>query len=202
MFERYTQPARRTLFFARYEASQLGSLSIEAEHLLLALVRDNEEEFTSRILAAAGLSFDSVRKDIEARKALHEKVDVSVEIPFSAETKRVLQAAAYEADNLLHKRIGPEHLLLGLVREEKSFAASILQKHGLHLAGLRDRVAAATQSAGAAEPRDPADAAMELEEAKKLLDRLASSLSDQEAAQKLIEQIGFYLDRLQERFRP
>ena len=204
MFERYTEAARRTLFFSRYEASQFGSLSIEAEHLLLGLMRDerNENGFTSRIFEAAHVSPESVGEDIRHRTNSREKVATGVEIPFSAETKRILQFAAEEADNLLHKHIGPEHLLLGLIREEKSFAASILQRGGLTLSGLRDQVAAATQTAREAGPRERADAAMELEQVKKLVDRLASSLSDQEAAKKTIEQICFYLERLQERFRP
>ena len=58
------------------------------------------------------------------------------------------------------------------------------------------------QTAREAGPRDRADAVMELEQVKKLVDRLASSLSDQEASKKLIEQIWFYLERLQDRFRP
>ena len=63
MFERYTERARRVLFFARYEASQLGSISIESEHLLLALVREGKG-FTSRMFANAGLSLEGVRKDL------------------------------------------------------------------------------------------------------------------------------------------
>ena len=50
MFERYTERARRVLFFARYEASQLGSISIETEHLLLGLIREGKG-LTSRIFA-------------------------------------------------------------------------------------------------------------------------------------------------------
>jgi ATP-dependent Clp protease ATP-binding subunit ClpC len=201
MFERYTEPARRALFFARYEASQFGSLSIEAEHLLLGLIRE-EKAFTSRIFEAANLSRDSVGEEIRRRTDSREKVGTGVEIPFSAETKRILQCAADQADNLLHQHIGPEHLMLGLLREEKSFAASILHKHGVNLAAVRDEVAAATQGAREAGPRDPVDAAAEVEQVKKLVDRLSNSLADQEAAKKLIEQIGFYVERLQERFRP
>ena len=200
MFERYTEAARRTLFFSRYEASQLGSLSIEAEHLLLGLIREGEG-LTRRVFEAAHLSLDSVGEEIRSRANSRER-DTGVDIPFSAESKRILQFAADEADNLLHEHIGPEHLLLGLVREEKSFAASFLQKKGFHVETLRGQVAAATQTARDARPRDRADAAMELEQVKKLVDRLASSLSDQEAAKKTIDQIGFHLERLQDRFRP
>ena len=112
MFERYTERARRVLFFARYEASQLGSISIETEHLLLGLIREGKG-LTSRIFARSHLSLESIRKEIEGRTVFREKVSTSVEIPFSAETKRVLQFAAEEADRLLHNYIGTEHLLLG-----------------------------------------------------------------------------------------
>ena len=112
MFERYTERARRVLFFARYEATQLGSTSIETEHLLLGLIREGKG-LTSRIFARSHLSLESIRKEIEGRTVFREKVSTSVEIPFSAETKRVLQFAAEEADRLLHTYIGTEHLLLG-----------------------------------------------------------------------------------------
>src|SRR5436190_2105006 len=110
MFERYTERARRVLFFARYEASQLGSISIETEHLLLGLIREGKG-LTSRIFARSHLSLENIRKDIEGRTVFREKVSTSVEIPFSAETKRVLQYAAEEADRLLHNYIGTQHVL-------------------------------------------------------------------------------------------
>ncbi len=137
MFERYTERARRVLFFARYEASQLGSISIETEHLLLGLIREGKG-LTSRLFARSHLSLESVRKEIEGRAAFREKVSTSVEIPFSAETKRVLAFAADEADRLLHNYIGTEHLLLGILREERSVAASILVERGMRLPGVRD----------------------------------------------------------------
>src|SRR5574341_1267662 len=130
MFERYTERARRVLFFARYEASQLGSISIETEHLLLGLIREGKG-LTSRIFARSHLSLENIRKEIEGRTVFREKVSTSVEIPFSAETKRVLQFAAEEADRLLHNYIGTDHLLLGILREERSVAASILMEKGM-----------------------------------------------------------------------
>ncbi len=69
-----------------------------------------------------------------------EKVSTSVEIPFSAETKRVLQYAAEEADRLLHNYIGTEHLLLGILREERSVAATILMEKGMRLNSVRDDI--------------------------------------------------------------
>jgi ATP-dependent Clp protease ATP-binding subunit ClpC len=101
MFERYTPRARRVLFNARYEATQLGSVSIETEHLLLGLIREGKG-LTGRIFALSHLSLENILHEIESRTIFREKVSTSVEIPFSAETKRVLQFAAEEADRLLH----------------------------------------------------------------------------------------------------
>src|SRR5438132_453437 len=139
MFERYTERARRVLFFARYEASQLGSISIETEHLLLGLIREGKG-LTSRIFARSHLSLENIRKEIEGRTVFREKVSTSVELPFSAETKRVLQFAAEEADRLLHNYIGTEHLLLGILREERSVAASILLEKGMRLNTVREDI--------------------------------------------------------------
>jgi ATP-dependent Clp protease ATP-binding subunit ClpC len=139
MFERYTERARRVLFFARYEATQMGSTSIETEHLLLGLIREGKG-LTSRIFARSHLSLDSIRKEIEGRTVFREKVSTSVEIPFSSDTKRVLQFAAEEADRLLHTYIGTEHLLLGLLREERSVAASILYEKGMRLSNVREDI--------------------------------------------------------------
>ncbi len=127
------------LFFARYEASQLGSVSIETEHLLLGLIREGKG-LTTRLFARSRLSFESVREDVEGRAASRADSAIPHEIPFSAETKRVLALAAEEADRLHHAYIGTEHLLLGILREERSMAASILLARGMRLAAVREDV--------------------------------------------------------------
>ena len=139
MFERYTERARRVLFFARYEASQLGSISIETEHLLLGLIREGKG-LTSRIFSRSHLSLENIRKEIEGRTVFREKVSSSVEIPFSTETKRVLRFAAEEADRLLHNYIGTEHLLLGILREERSVASVVLSEKGMRLNTVREDI--------------------------------------------------------------
>jgi hypothetical protein len=139
MFERYTERARRVLFFARYEASQLGSLTIEPEHLLLGLIREGKG-LTSRIFARSRLSLDGIRREVEGRTAFHEKVSTSVEIPFAPDTKNVLRFAAEEADRLRHNYIGTEHLLLGILREERSEAAMMLIEKGMLLHTVREDI--------------------------------------------------------------
>ena len=139
MFERYTERARRVIFFARYEASQLGSNSIETEHLLLGLIREGKG-LTSRIFSKSHLSMDTIRKEIEGRALYRDKVSTSVDIPLSVESKRVLGYAAEEAERMLHNYIGTEHILLGLMREEKSVASGILAEKGMRISGVREDV--------------------------------------------------------------
>src|SRR5512141_2946263 len=139
MFERYTEKARRVIFFARYEASQFGSQYIEPEHLLLGLLRE-DKALANRFLRSHA-AIESIRKQVETQTTLREKVSTSVDLPLSHECKRVLAYAAEEAERLNHKHIGTEHLLLGLLREEKSFAADILHERGLRLTQVREEIA-------------------------------------------------------------
>ena len=149
MFERYTERARRVIFFARYEASQLGSGAIETEHLLLGLIREGKG-LTSRLFAKSHLSMDQIRKDVEGRSPYREKVSTSLEIPLSPECKRVLAHAADEAERMGHNYIGTEHVLLGLMREERSVAASILGEKGMRLGGVREDISALLSEKAAA----------------------------------------------------
>jgi ATP-dependent Clp protease ATP-binding subunit ClpC len=144
MFERYTEKARRVIFFARYEASQFGSPYIETEHLLLGLLRE-DKALTNRFLRSHA-SVESIRKQIEGHTTIREKGSTSVDLPLSNECKRVLAYAAEEAERLSHKHIGTEHLLLGLLREEKSFAAEILTERGLRLNAIREELSKAAPS--------------------------------------------------------
>src|SRR2546429_1724423 len=139
MFERYTEKARRVIFFARYEASQFGSPYIETEHLLLGLLRE-DKALANRFLRSHA-AVESNRKQIQGHTTIREKVSPSAELPLSHEFKRVLAYGAEEAERLSHKHIGTEHLLLGLLREEKCFAAEILHERGLRLSTIREELA-------------------------------------------------------------
>ncbi len=138
MFERYTEKARRVIFFARYEASQYGSPSIETEHLLLGLIRE-DKSLTNRFLRFNS-SIDSIKKDIEERTVIREKVSTSIDLPLSTECKRILTFSADEAERLHHRHIGTEHLLLGILREKKCLASEILFERGLELNAIRDEL--------------------------------------------------------------
>jgi len=138
MFERYTERARRVIFFARYEASQFGSTSIETEHLLLGLLREDGNVATR---FAPSANAPTIRKEIQGRLNVRERVSTSIDLPLSNEGKRILAYAAEETERLNHRHIGTEHLLLGILREEKCVAAKILLDFGLRLNEIREQLA-------------------------------------------------------------
>ena len=135
MFERFTEKARRVMFFARYEASQYGSPFIETEHLLLGLLRE-DRSLMRRVVPDSHV--DRFRKAVESRINIRERISVSVEVPLSQECKRILNYSAEEAERLGHRHVGTEHYLLGILREEQSLAAELLRNSGLTLLTMRD----------------------------------------------------------------
>jgi ATP-dependent Clp protease ATP-binding subunit ClpC len=139
MFEHYTERAIRVIQFARYEATQLGSRTIETEHLLLGLIREGNG-ITSRIFNRCKVTFEEIRKEIEARVILKEKISPSVEPPSSPDVDKVLSFAAEEAEHLNHKYIGTEHILLGILRLEGCVAAEILRQKGMKLTVIRSEI--------------------------------------------------------------
>jgi len=141
------------IFFARYEASQFGAHMIEPEHLLLGLLRE-DKTLLSRFFRQK-VSIEAIRREIEGRTLPQEKISTSVELPLAPETKRVLAYAHEESDRLQHRHIGTEHLLLGLLREDRSMAAEILYERGLRLNAVRDEVAGRGQTE--AQPAPHAD---------------------------------------------
>ena len=141
MFERYSERARRTLFFARYEASVLAGVEIEPAHILLGLLREGKR--IHQFLEHWNISPAELRLQLEthARRS-GPKASTSIEIPFAQATKQMLHAAMWEADRLIQREIEPEHLVLGLLRENDRVAAASLTAHGMTLDAARDYVVA------------------------------------------------------------
>jgi len=144
VFERYTEQARRAIFFARYEASMFGSPYIEIEHLLLGIFRELSPALRELFPSE---KTEQIRKLIEEQSPAREKTDTSVDLPLSAECKRVLDRAAKEAEALEQKYLSIEHMLLGILHEKKSLAAKLLQHNGITEAILKEQ--AAKPAAGA-----------------------------------------------------
>jgi hypothetical protein len=139
MFERYTEKARRVVFFARFEASQYGSPYIETEHLLLGLLRE-DPPLVKRFLGPTNVAAD-IRAEIESQITRHERISTSVEVPLTNECKVALNLAGEESERLAQRHIGTEHLLLGMLKVEGSLAAKLLRKRGLNPDAIREQLA-------------------------------------------------------------
>jgi Clp amino terminal domain, pathogenicity island component/SnoaL-like domain len=137
MFERYTEKARRVIFFARYEASHYGSSSINTEHILLALLREDPALMRRLRLDLT----PEIRDEIEKVIQRGERVSTSVEMPLSADSHKILQLAGEEADRLADRHIATQHILLGILRVEKSLAAKLLIAKGANADAIRVQLA-------------------------------------------------------------
>ncbi len=144
MFERYTEKARRVIFFARYEALQYGSHTIAPEHVLLGLMREDKTVSARFFPFRSGLSVDSIRREVEGRIVVRERLTQSAELHLAAETKKILVYAKEESEKLQNRHIGTEHILLGVLREERSIAAELLYSQGVSLQNIREEIARST----------------------------------------------------------
>ncbi len=136
MFDKYTEKARRVIFFARYEASQFGSPSIESEHLLLGILR--EDKGLVHQYLRSDTSIEDIRTRIEAHSGKRKPLPTNQDLPLSKEARRVLTYAEEESHELASATIGTEHLFLGLLRAKSSLAASLLSEHGIKISAVRD----------------------------------------------------------------
>jgi ATP-dependent Clp protease ATP-binding subunit ClpC len=132
----FTDRVRKVLAMAREEAIRLQHDYVGTEHILLGLIREGEG------VAAAVLM--NLNVDLEQ---IHERIEESVrkgkatialgELPYTSRAKKVLEYAMAEARELNHSYVGTEHLLLGLLREEKGIAAQVLNSLGVSLEEAR-----------------------------------------------------------------
>jgi hypothetical protein len=139
MFERYTERARRVIFFARYEASQYGSPYIESEHLLLGLLR--EDRALTKWFPGDRNVEPEIRREIEGRITARGRISTSVEVPLTTECKKILNLAGETAERLGHRWVETEHLLIGILRAEDSMAAQVLVARGLKPGPIQEQLA-------------------------------------------------------------
>ena len=152
MFEKFNEKARRALFFARYEASKLGSRVIESEHVLLGILREGEET-VAELFRRFHAKPEEIRREIEGERVFVERISSTAELPLSEESKKILAYAAHEAETMLHPAVGSEHLLVGILRVEGSTALRILSQHGFDVYTLREEVLAIAKERDASQQK-------------------------------------------------
>jgi len=143
MVERFTKPARRTVFFSRYEAAQFGSVDIEPHHVLLALLREAKPVLRLWSLDRPE-AVRSIRSEIERAFPPRVRWERDWQLPLSDAGKRIFNYAIEEASHMRALNVDTGHLLLGLLREENEpGAAAVLKGRGLLLPIVRQKIAGA-----------------------------------------------------------
>lgn len=125
MFEKYTESARRVVFFARFEASAHGLREIDTRCLLLGILRE-DRELMARLAPQGTHGFSHLWTDVEELfPPSKEKVATTVDLPLSHQAVRVLKMAAEEATRRHSESIEPRHLLWGLFQADGPEVASM-----------------------------------------------------------------------------
>jgi ATP-dependent Clp protease ATP-binding subunit ClpA len=139
---------------AQEEAREMNHNYIGTEHILLALLRrpdglpNQADGGASAILGEFGMTLEGVRQEVLDKVGAGAGKRLSGHIPFTPRAKKVLELSLREALQLHHNYIGTEHILLGLIREDKGVAAQIMREHGDLLAirmAVLDRVPAGSE---------------------------------------------------------
>ncbi len=130
MQERFTERVRKVIALARQEALRLHHDYIGTEHLLLGLVKEGEG-VAAVVLTNLGINLDDLRRSVENAVSSGAETLVLGEVPLNQEARSALNLAVDEARKMNHTYIGTEHLLLGLLREERGVACQVLLSLGL-----------------------------------------------------------------------
>ena len=133
----FTERVRKVLAMAREEAERLRHEYVGTEHILLGLIREGEG-VAAAVLQNLSVDLDEIQQKIEDTvKKGKAAAATGPDLPYTSRAKKVLELAMAEARDLTHNYVGTEHLLLGLLREEKGIAAQVLTDAGINLDAAR-----------------------------------------------------------------
>ena len=138
MWQRFTERARKAVFYAQEEAVKWNQPFVSPEHLLLGLIRE-DDSFAVRILDRIGISRDIIRAEVE-RQMIHGEGGQGKDLQLTPRAKKVVDLAYAESGRLKNNYIGGEHLLLGLIAEGEGLAARVLTELGMTLETTREQV--------------------------------------------------------------
>ena len=140
MFGQFTEKARRVVIYAQEEARRMGHNFVGTEHLLLGLIRETNA-LPAKLLQSLGLDLETVRGEVLKATGRGPAIGPNEEVAFTPRAKKVvLELGREEAEALGHNYIGPEHLLLGLIREGEGVAAQVLLAAGADLNKVRHQL--------------------------------------------------------------
>ena len=133
----FTERVRKVLAMAREEAARLHHEYVGTEHILLGLIREGEG-VAAAVLNNLSVDLEEIQQKIEETVKKGKAAQAAgPDLPYTSRAKKVLELAMGEARELNHSYVGTEHLLLGLLREEKGIAAQVLTDAGVNLEAAR-----------------------------------------------------------------
>ena len=150
----FTERVRKVLAMAREEAARLHHEYVGTEHLLLALIREGEG-VAAMILQNLHVDTVALQDMVEGIVKRGRSDQTGPDLPYTSRAKKVLEFAMSEAREADHSYVGTEHLLLGLVREEKGIGAQVLIDSGVTLAKAREEMRSVLGSEMPRARRDP-----------------------------------------------
>ncbi len=193
----FTERVRKVLEMSRKAAQELRHEYVGTEHILLGILREGEGT-AALALQNLGVDSDALEADIQniVKKG---RTPVSYDLPYTSRAKKVLELAMSESREQNHSWVGTEHLLLGILREERGIAAQALLGAGVTLDGAREKVTQILVERGTVpsaeegtppviEEDTPSGTRIQLEFSS-MLDLICSSLTEAEM-QTLLERRG------------
>lgn len=156
----FTERVRKVLALAREESVRLHHEYVGTEHMLLGLVREGKG-VAATALQNLEVELHEIQQRVEEslRKGKAAQT-MAPDLAYTSRAKKVLELAMTEARELNHSYVGTEHLLLGLLAEEKGIAARVLQSFGVTLEKARTEVLRilGTEAPRQASPEPPSGA--------------------------------------------
>jgi ATP-dependent Clp protease ATP-binding subunit ClpC len=189
----FTDRVRKVLAMAREEAIRLQHDYVGTEHILLGLIREGEG-VAAAVLANLAADLDELHRLVEENVRHGKSASTIGELPYTSRAKKVLEYAMAEARELNHSYVGTEHLLLGLLREEKGLAAKVLGELGIGLDEARSEtlklLGTEMPSAGPPTGEPPPSSKSEKKSKTPALDHFCRDLTELAAQGKLDPTIG------------
>jgi len=188
MWQRFTERARKVVFYAQEEAQKFGEGYVSTEHLLLGLVRESDS-VAARVLEKLGVSLNRVRSEVE-KQLPRGDARPSQDMTLTPRAKRVIDLAYDEARSLNNNYIGTEHLLLGLIREGDGLAGRVLAKLGVELDRARSEVMSLQDNESQSKPGSGRSSASQTGNKTQTLDEFGRDLTELAREGKLDPVVG------------
>jgi len=171
----FTDRVRKVLQMAREEAARLHHEYVGTEHILLGLIREGMG-VAAAVLTNLNVDLEEIQQKIEETvKKGRAAMVAGPDLPYTSRAKKVLEFAMSEVRELSHSYIGTEHLLLGLLREEKGIAAQVLTDAGVNLVQAR---AETLRLLGSEPPSEPLYPDLWAERRAEILVRMRARVSE------------------------